>query len=275
MFNGMNKKTRQAKEDDVMLDAQAPSAPAQTQSGLPLFFSNPVMVNPERHSNAGIRLNLAPEFAWATNSIPVNVVEFVEAAKYYPLAFTIGETVMPLAIVGLEQHNLFVGEDGSWLKDTYIPAYIRKHPFIFSESPGDDRLTLCVDEDSPYYVANAEGDNVARLFENGTPSVYTNNVLSFCTTFQEQCVLTRRFCDIIQELNLLEPNRSDIELSNGRKISLGGFQLIDQERFGKIPSAKLYELHQQGWLPLIYYMFLSSSNWRRLLDLAAARDAQA
>ena len=40
--------------------------------------------------------------------------------------------------------NLFLREDGSW-EDAYVPAYIRRYPFIFSELPGGDQLTLCID----------------------------------------------------------------------------------------------------------------------------------
>ena len=42
--------------------------------------------------------------------------------------------------------NLFVGEDGRWREGDYIPAYVRRYPFIFLEQPDKNGLTLGVDE---------------------------------------------------------------------------------------------------------------------------------
>lgn len=268
MFNGSGKTSRKAASNPAD-DTQAPAGTA-----FPLFFSKPVAVNPERHGKAGIHTNLAPEFARATNSIPLNVVEFMEAVKFYPVAFTMTTPVMPLAIVGLEQENLFIDEKNQWRDDTYIPAYVRKHPFVFAEDTENDRLTLCVDEDSAYFASDAS-DNATALFEKGEPTAYTNNVLQFCAAFQEQFGLTRQFCEVIESLGLFEPNRSDVELPSGRKIGLTGFQMIDQKRFSELPDEKIMELHKQGWLPLIHFTFLANSNWRRLLDLAAKREPKA
>ena len=50
------------------------------------------------------------------------------------------------AYLGLrDTENLFVDEKGGWEEAAYIPAYIRRYPFIFSEIPGSEQLTLCVD----------------------------------------------------------------------------------------------------------------------------------
>lgn len=276
MFDKANKKAQaekaQAADNKPAAQTSAPAAAPTGGNVFPLFFTKPIAVSSDRHAEAGIQLNLPPEFARGTNSMPISIMEFIEAAKYYPIAFTTGDQPTPIAIVGLEQENLFLASDGKWRQDVYIPAYVRKHPFVFAEDPSSDTLTLCVDEDSPYFMKNAKGDNTVRFFEGDKPTAYTNDVLAFCKAFHEQFLLTRQFCAILKELDLLEPNRSDIELPSGRKIALGGFQLIDQKKFEQLPEAKIYELHKQGWLPLIHYTFLSLSNWRRLLDLAALRE---
>ncbi|MDE3015724.1 MAG: SapC family protein [Pseudomonadota bacterium] len=264
MFNGTGKRAERGAEADA---PEITDAPPKTPE-FPLFFSKPSVINSERHARAGIRANLPPTFARATNSIPLTVGEFIEAAKYYPVVFTGNDPVMPVVIVGLEQNNYFVGQDGKWRENTYIPAYVRKYPFVFMETPGSDQLTLCIDEGAPQFTARAEGDDTP-LYEAGKPSAFTRNALAFCTAFQEQHALTRQFCSKLKELNLLAPNRSDAKLDTGRMIQLGGFQVIDQEKLGRLPGDTIGELHKQGWLPLMYYALLSTSSWRNLVNLAA------
>ena len=56
---------------------------------------------------------------------------------------------MPLAVVGLQDEvNLFVDEGGAWAENTYVPAYLRTHPFALART-GGDRVALVLDRDGP------------------------------------------------------------------------------------------------------------------------------
>jgi len=240
------------------------------QPTFPLFFSNPVPLEPGRHGNAGIRIDLPPVFAGATNSIPLTIGEFVEAAKYYPIVFTGEDPVAPALIVGIEQENDCIGKDGKWLADMYVPAYVRKYPFIFLQT-GNEQFTLCIDEQASAYVTVAEKED-QKFFEGTMPTEFTRNALKFCTAFQEEYTITRRFCDELKALDLLMPGRSDAQLVSGRTIRLSGFQLIDQKKFAQLPDNTILRLHKEGFLPLIYYALMSNSNWKSLVDKAALRE---
>jgi SapC len=261
--NGRN----QAKAGTMKQAGKKPPA-----AGMPLFFSNPVPVSAERHARSGVRANLATSFARATNSIPVSVAEFVEAAKHYPIAFSSETPAVPLVVVGLENGNYFVDETGAWKDKAYVPAYVRKYPFLFAETPGSDQWTLCIDENAPQFVARGEGDEVTRLYKNGEPSDFTRSALAFCAAIQEQYVISRRFCETLHSLDLLAPQRSDARLASGREVSLGGFQLIDQDRFQKLPDDKIVELHKQGLTALIHACLFSLTNWQKLVDMASMRE---
>lgn len=263
----MLKNVRQSeKKSSSVKDMETPQETAS--SPLPLFFKSPLALSLDRHQNAGIRPREDFSFARNTNSVPLNVVEFAEAAKYYPIAFSQNNPVMPVAILGLEQNNYFVDEEGKWRKDIYIPAYVRKYPFVFTELAEEDKLVLCVDESAPHFVQEATGQDNA-FYKDGAATDYTNNVLEFCRAFQQEYVVTRRFCQILEEADLLMPNQSNVELNSGRKLQLGGFQLINQEKFLSLPDDKILELHRQGWLPLIHYAFMATSNWGRLVNYAS------
>lgn len=262
MFTGKNKKEQTSETPET---AAAPG-------GLPLFFSKPAVVHPERHGQAGIKRSQDTSFARATNSIPLTVAEFSEAAKYYPIAFTGEEIPTPIVLVGLEQENYFVDAKGEWNPDAYIPAYVRKYPFVFMQNPGSDQLTLCVDENAAQFSMKTKNKDYTPLFTDNQPSEFTRNALTFCAAIQEQHAITRAFCEVLKSLDLFSPQRSDVKLVTGRTISLGGFQLIDQEKLAKLPDEKILELHKQGWLPLIYYTFLATSNWQKLVNMAALRE---
>jgi len=245
----------------------------QDAISLPLFFTQPAPVHKDRHDKAGIRLNMNAVFARPTNSIPVNVTEFIEAAKHFPIVFTLGDEAFPVVIVSLEQENYFISEKGDWMEGVYAPAYVRKYPFALSETQGSDQMTLYVDEAAPHLARNGEGENIARMFnDEGKPSIFTQNALAFCGAFQKEHLLTRRFCEEMLALDLLVAQRSEATLPQGRSIRLAGFRMIDQEKFSKLPDDKILELHHQGFLALIQYSFLAATNWRKLLDLAAKKE---
>jgi|NOAtaT_7_FD_contig_21_8722729_length_849_multi_8_in_0_out_0_1 hypothetical protein len=247
--------------------------PEQSKANLPLFFSKPVLLTTDRHSGSGIRLGLPPVFASETNSIPVTVAEFIEAAKYYPIVFSAEDPIIPVVVTGLEKKNYFMDEEGFWQKNVYIPAYVRKYPFVFVEDQENSKLMLCVDEESTSFVANAEEQNVAKFYDGDQPTEFTRNALNFCAAVQEQHNITRVFCDVLKSMDLLQVNQSEAKLASGKSLRLNGFQVIDLEKLKDLPDEKVLELHRQGWMPLIYYCVLSGGNWKNLLEMAERNSA--
>lgn len=237
------------------------------EASLPLFFKKPVPLDVNQHATAGLRTTENMSFAATTNSIFVNTVEFAEAAKYYPIVFSNNDTPMPAALVGLESKNYFVGKDKLWKKDTYIPAYARRYPFVFMEVPAQQQFVLCVDEEAEQFSQKG-GKDTLPLYVDGKPSELSLNALEFCRAFQQQFELTREFCVAVKEAGLLSPTRSDAKLQNGREIQLSGFQIIDEGKFNQLSDERVLEFHKKGWLPLMYFVLQSSSNWRSLISLA-------
>jgi hypothetical protein len=242
-------------------------------TNLPLFFVQPMPLDGKRHAQAGLVANEDAGFSVNTNSIPLNAVEFVEAAKHYPIVFTDGDDVVPVAIVGLEQQNYFVGAKGRWEADAYIPAYVRRYPFTFMLVEEKEEFVLCVDEKSPQFREKLS-KGVLPFFEDGKPASLSTNAMAFCTEFQKQMLTTREFCAALKAADLLSPTSADVKLaSNGRDISLKGFNVIDEAKFQKLSAETLAEWHKKGWLALAYFSLLSSSNWNALVKRASLREA--
>jgi len=242
---------------------------AAANTGLPLFFKQPAPVTPDRHATATIQPDAGFGFASATNSIPLNAIEFIEAGKFYPIVFTNDEQPMPVALVGLESTNYFLSKDGQWDAASYIPAYVRQYPFVFLEASETQQFILCVDEGSPHY--SAEGGKGAALFdEEKKPTALTQQALQFCTAFYNHFAITKNLCNDLKEHKLLVQNGSQVKLLNGRTINLGGFQLIDEAAFNALDEKVFNDFRQKGWLPFIYLALAATSNWKVLADKAAA-----
>ena len=242
------------------------AAPA-ADNGLPLFFKTPVPLDAKRHAKAGLLPAQDMYFAASTNSVVINAVEFFEACRQYPIVFTSGRDCLPAAVVGLEQKNYFVDDRGRWKEEAYIPAYVRKYPFVFMEVPERKEFMLCIDEDSSQLKINGSKDALP-LYNENAPSAVTKNALEFCTAYHNHYLFTRSFCDAITKAGLLTETRSDAKLASGRELHLGGFLSIDEKRVKAMSDETVLEFFKKGWLPLIYAALMSGNNWKKLVDMA-------
>src|SRR5687768_13509261 len=132
------------------------TAAAPAEPVLPMFYKKPVPLDPLRHATAGLKPEGAYRYAAGTNALPLTASEMGHAARTYPIVFSSSSPTVPFAVVGLRDHeNLFVDGQGVWRDDSYIPAYVRRYPFIFSEVPESQRLVLCIDEAAESFQTTA------------------------------------------------------------------------------------------------------------------------
>lgn len=249
------------------VDTQQPAAP------MPMFYKNPVPIEPARHATAGLRERTDFRFAATTNALPLTAAEMVHAARTYPIVFSAAAPTVPFAVVGLRDHeNLFVDAAGTWREDAYIPAYVRRYPFIFSEVPGSDRLVLCVDEAADHF----ENASSTRPFfaADGKPVDALQRAFKFNETFQMHYAETRRFGEWLDQNNLLEDRVANADLGGGQTFTLRGFRLLNTERLQSLSDAQVLELHKKSWLPLVYFHLQSLNNWGVLSLLTRSRGGQ-
>ncbi|MEM8827126.1 MAG: SapC family protein, partial [Pseudomonadota bacterium] len=123
------------------------AAPEQQAAQLPLFYKSLVPLSSQQHAKFGVDVRKTLEFTRGMHAIPLTVDEFASAQRHYPIIFSGGETPAPLALLGLQEgQNFFLNEDGTWREETYVPAYIRRYPFMLARlRPDSDDLSLCFD----------------------------------------------------------------------------------------------------------------------------------
>lgn len=235
-----------------------------TDQSLPLFYKQVAPLNKQNHGNWHIQPPADYGFASGTNSIYVAAVEFGRVAREYPIVFGRNQdtSVFPVALLGLRQNqNLFVDRNGKW-KANYIPAYVRRYPFILATMPSADgttNYTVCVDES---YDGFSKDDSRGQpLFDDsGKESPLLQQSIAFLKEYQGHVQLTSQFCRNLVDLELLEDMRADIRFPDGSKHALGGFLCVNRERLKQLEGQKLAELCQSDQLELIYAHLLSLQN---------------
>lgn len=242
----------------------------QAQATPPLFYRRPAALSPFYHVDLALEGDGTYAFARATNSIPLNAVEFGLAVRHYPIVFTPGAPCFPVAIVGTHRdRNLFVDDAGRWRESVYVPAWVRRYPFIFLEEPGSKEFTLGIDEAAP--MLKPGGEN--RLFRSGKPMPALERAVTFCSEFQGHLALTREFCKALEDERLLADKEAGITMKGGDSFRLTGFRVVDEKKFDKLDSKTFQRFRRRGWLAPIYLHLASVANWATLVDLAAKQGA--
>ncbi len=242
-----------------------------TSAQLPLFYKKVVPLSKEVHNQLYIEPVDGYLHTKQTNSVYIAAVEFIRACHEYPIVFAKdnSESVFPVVLLGLEQNkNLFVNNKGEWLAN-YIPAYVRRYPFILATpDPKVDNFTVCIDESFSGFNTAKEGK---PLFdEKGKQLDVLSQAVDFLKDYQSHVQLTKLFCDNLVKLDLLEPMQANIELAEGKKHTLSGFMGVNREKLKAIKPAKLAEMLKTDQLELIYAHLSSLANLNNLLKLASS-----
>ncbi|HAJ90399.1 MAG TPA: sapC family protein [Rhodospirillaceae bacterium] len=231
-------------------------------SALPLFYTNPEPLDAKRHANLALRKNFGLGFTKGVNAVPITMIELPQICHAYPIAFSPDANATPVAILGLrDNENLFVNDKGEWAGDIYIPSYIRRYPFIFSEQAGGDQLTLCIDMTDTVTEDNGE----QKFFEaDGQPTALAKNALEFCKSYHSAAQQTLAFGKDLHEAGLLVERSAEIVVPGGQKINFSGFRIIDEEKLSNLDEKTFLDFRKKGWLPFIYAHLFSGAQWPRL-----------
>jgi hypothetical protein len=240
-------------------------ATAAPNQNLPLFYNAVEPVNVTQHGKMKVRKMLKMGQVAKTHAIPVTVDEFTLAQRHYPIVFSIGEKPIPIALMGLNEGvNVYLDEDGRPLEPSlYIPAYIRRYPFLLARvRPDSDELSLCFDPS-----ANAVGDfkEGEALFEGDQPSQATKAILEFCEKFEADGQRTASFMEDLLKSNLLMDGEVAIQPEGYEQpFVYRGFRMVDEEKLRELRGDELRKMNQNGMLPLIYAHLFSLSEMRHV-----------
>lgn len=210
-----------------------------------------VPISKARHGHRFWRRFSSYGFARSLVQVPVVAEEILHCASAFPLGFRRSDTargsgITPVALLSLlpDQDTPFVSQEGRWL-GTYVPSYLRSHPFASQTTGENGQMALLVDEssglitddprDEPFFAPDgtlAPGlAQVVQFFSNRATAVQATNVL----------------CATLEAMELFAPllSHEGVELPPG-------LLTIDQARLKSLPDAHLVLLARQDALRLIH-----------------------
>lgn len=233
-----------------------------------LAYERPVLLDRDRHRAWRVRTGEDFSFARQATALLLAAVEFNEASKEYAVVFTrTAGKVVPVVMLGLRDgENLFVGESGAW-DARYRPALVRRHPFVLAQLP-DAAWGVCIDE-AHAGVDEAQGE---ALFDaQGKETPFLRNAIDFLTQYQREVARTEAFCTRLAEAGLLREMDARAELADGRRFTVNGLMVVDEEKLMALPDAQALALFRGGELHLVAMHLASLSNMQRLVDRIAQR----
>lgn len=241
------------------------------QDALPLFFKDLVPLSSIEHATWKARPIESAPWLNEQHAVPLTVDEFANAQRNYPIIFSSGNAPVPLALMGLNEGvNVFMGEDGRFAEQVYVPAYVRRYPFMLARlRPDSEDLSVCFDPTAGAIGMFEEGD---ALFADGQPTEATQQILSFCEQFEQAGQRTQAFMKELVDNDLLMDGEMSVQPDPEQPpFVYRGFQMINEEKLRELRGDQLRKMNQSGLLPLVYAHLFSLSVMR---DIFARQMAQ-
>ncbi len=218
---------------------------------LPLFYKTLEPLSSTLHATYKTRGSDAAPFLANVHAVPITVDEFVAAQRFYPIVFSVGDNPVPLALMGLNEGvNVFLDAEGKLIGETYIPAYVRRYPFMLARlRPDADELSLCFDSTSGLVGEFEDGQ---PLFQDGQTSESTNAILKFCEEFELSAQRTNAFMKELADMDLLIDGEVSIQPSDSpTPFVYRGFRMVGEEKMRELRGDQLRKINQNGILQLL------------------------
>lgn len=221
------------------------------------------LLNKELHKNSALKAIQDLSFAKELISAPLTAGEFFQACKDYPIVFTKDEKNgwSANAIFGYkEKQNLFLDANNKWELGRYIPAFIRRYPFLMIEQK--EQAILAFDG---VLLSEDEADKERRFFsESGEPTKMTQEALGFVQQYAHDQKETQKFIELLDKWGLLEESAANIVNKKGEKYSLNALYIISEEKLQHLSKKKQSDICEKQAYPLITAHLISLGNIQRL-----------
>lgn len=190
----------------------------------------------------------------------ITLPEFYEACKDYPIVFIKNEEQWSsVCLLGYKQgENAFVNKKGEWDKLKYVPAFIRRYPFILAEQ--EQGLILALE-------TSAKSEDGERLFkDDGTQSEFLEAVMKFLNEYYQGAQTTAAFVKDLESWGVLELQNATVTRPNGENFEINGFYIVSEDKLNKLDDKTKDEICKKGAVPFITAHLISLSNFKKLAN---------
>lgn len=236
-----------------------------------MFYENVTPLNREKHRALRLKQSGGDcSFADAASFVPLAAVEFAQASATYPILFSGSEgDPAPVALLGLAPaSNLFVDEKGQWAANTYVPAFVRRYPFVLARTSSDGDYTVCIDDK---YSGFGKKEGEPLFDEEGKETGLLNDAIAFLQGFLKEMERTAAFAKRLEELDVLISRDMQLTDAQGRSFLLKGFRIIDESRLAGLTDDAVIDLHRAGYWPWVYAHLFSLGNLSQLQSRVATK----
>jgi SapC len=237
-----------------------------------------VMLNNIAHKDLRVINRFGAEFGDNVGTVLTFPTEYADMQREYPIFFrqdpASGE-YHSVAVLGFaKDENLFL-ENGNW-NATYIPGVILRGPFLigFQEQQIDGELrkepVIHVDMDHPR-ISNTEGEHV--FLPHGGNSPYLDHMSAVLRGINQGIEISKAMFAVFSAMDLIEPVKLDIRLSEAVSYSLTGLHTINRQKLAALDGQSLERLNRAGFLEGAFLVMASLANVKRLMSLKQRRHA--
>ena len=233
---------------------------------------NAVQLNNVDHCELRLARRYSAELGHSVNQLLLTPDEFEEAQREYPILFRrdADGAFQAVVLLGLDRgENLFLSNE-TW-SARYIPAIVRREPFLLGESDGDtidSGLATFVDLDDPRI---GRGDGEPLFLPLGGNSPCLKEAEMALRTVHEGLLQAQAMFALFAEMELLQPLNVQVQFGDGLEYRIPDVFSIDAGELSSLSGEKLELLHRSGFLAHAIFARSSLSNMNRLIQLKAEK----
>lgn len=217
-----------------------------------------------------LRFKPASDFGFAAGlaSSPLSASEVVAASKCFPVVFSTDGPLLPLAMLSVKEGvNSFVDDAGKWLAP-YVPAHVRRYPFILGNTDTPDNFTIMFVPGAPHF---ADPDGEAMFTADGERGPTLEKAVDFLTAFQQEIAATEKMLAPLAEAGVLTVQRLELADFEGKTASIEGVRAVDREKLTALDDKTLAGWVRDGLMIVIDAHLASLNNF---IALAAGQGTQ-
>ena len=212
------------------------------------MFNNAVVLDSQQHGD--LTYTPAEDFSWTKDLLtaPLAPMEIQEASLYYPIFFSATGPVTALAVFGLGTQNVFLDSQNKWTAD-YLPAHVRRYPFILAKVEGQEDYLVAADMDAP----QLSGKKGQPLFaKEGGLNAYFDPALTLLREFQKNLDAGREAFAELESTGVLVAK--NITIKNDKEAQMiGGFRIVDINKVNALDDATLARWTRNGVMEIIFH----------------------
>ncbi len=224
------------------------------------MFENLEVLNKENHADLRFQPASGYGFAADLSVAPLSAAEVPRAAKHYPIVFPVKDSLIPQALLSLQKgKNAFVDAEGRWTVP-YVPAHVRRYPFILAKGRTAEEFAICIDRDAPHFQ---EGQGDPLFTANGEAAEILTKAQEFLGRLQQELMATERLLKPLEEKGVITEQRFNLE-ADGKKHQVAGFRGIDRNKLVELDDATLAEWVRNGLMGIVDATLHSLENVQRM-----------